>query len=48
VLEATKSPIAKEALDHIAAFYVIEEKARFAPAGGKRSVNDTLWRLPSV
>ncbi len=31
--EATKSPIAKEALDRIAAFYVIEEKARFAPAG---------------
>jgi transposase len=33
VWESTKSPIAKEALDRIAAFYVIEEKARFAPAG---------------
>ena len=32
VWEATKSPIAKEALDRIAAVYVIEDKARFAPA----------------
>jgi transposase len=31
VLEATKSPVAKEALDRIAAIYVIEDKARFAP-----------------
>ena len=31
VCEATKSPVAKEALDRIAAFYAIEEKARFAP-----------------
>jgi transposase len=31
VWEATKSPIAKEALDRIAAVYAIEEKARFAP-----------------
>src|SRR6202020_129649 len=30
--EATKSPVAKEALDRIAAVYAIEEKARFAPA----------------
>lgn len=30
--EQTKSPIAKEALDRIAAIYHIEEKARFAPA----------------
>jgi predicted RNA-binding Zn-ribbon protein involved in translation (DUF1610 family) len=29
---ATKSPIAKEPLDRIAAVYVIEDKARFAPA----------------
>ena len=32
VWEATKSPVAKEALDRIAAFYAIEDKARFAPA----------------
>jgi transposase len=32
VWEATKSPIAKEALNRIAAIYVIEDKARFAPA----------------
>jgi transposase len=32
VWEATKSPIAKEALDRIAAIYAIEDKARFAPA----------------
>jgi transposase len=32
VWEATKSPVAKEALDRIAAVYVIEDKARFAPA----------------
>jgi hypothetical protein len=31
VWEATKSPIAKEALDRIAAVYAIEDKARFAP-----------------
>ena len=31
VWEATKSPVAKEALDRISAFYVIETKARFAP-----------------
>jgi transposase len=31
VWEATKSPVAKEALDRIAAIYVIEGKARFAP-----------------
>jgi Transposase IS66 family len=31
VWDATKSPIAKEALDRIAAIYVIEDKARFAP-----------------
>ena len=31
VWEATKSPVAKEALDRIAAIYVIEDKARFAP-----------------
>lgn len=30
--DATKSPVAKEALDRIAAVYAIEEKARFAPA----------------
>ena len=28
----TKSPVAKEALDRIAAVYAIEDKARFAPA----------------
>src|SRR5580693_7459730 len=33
VWEATKSPVAKEALDRIAAVYAIEDKARFAPAG---------------
>jgi hypothetical protein len=32
VWEATQSPIAKEALDRIAAVYAIEAKARFAPA----------------
>jgi transposase len=32
VWEQTKSPVAKEALDRIAAIYVIEDKARFAPA----------------
>ena len=31
VWETTKSPVAKEALDRIAAIYVIETKARFAP-----------------
>jgi transposase len=31
VWEATKSPIAKEALDRIGVLYGIEEKARFAP-----------------
>jgi transposase len=31
VWEATKSPVAKEALDRIAAVYGIEDKARFAP-----------------
>jgi len=31
VWEATKSPVAKEALDRIAAIYAIETKARFAP-----------------
>jgi transposase len=31
VWQATKSPVAKEALDRIAAVYVIEDKARFAP-----------------
>ena len=32
VWEATQSPLAKEALDRIAAVYAIEDKARFAPA----------------
>src|ERR1700741_534516 len=32
VWEATKSPVAKEALDRIAAVYAIEDKARFAAA----------------
>ncbi len=32
VWEATKSPVAKEAIDRIAALYAIEAKARFAPA----------------
>jgi transposase len=32
VWEATQSPVAKEALDRIAAVYAIEDKARFAPA----------------
>jgi transposase len=31
VWNAKKSPVAKEALDRIAAFYVVEAKARFAP-----------------
>ena len=31
VWETTKSPVAREALDRIAALYVIEEQARFAP-----------------
>jgi len=31
VWEATKSPIAREAIDRIAAFYAIEDKARFTP-----------------
>jgi transposase len=32
VWESTKSPVAKEALDRVAAVYAIETKARFAPA----------------
>jgi transposase len=32
VWEATKSPLAKEALDRIAVVYAIEDKARFVPA----------------
>lgn len=32
VWEGKKSPVAKEAIDRIAAFYVVEAKARFAPA----------------
>lgn len=32
VWEQTKSPVAKEALDRIAAVYLIEDKARFTPA----------------
>jgi transposase len=32
VWETTQSPVAKEALDRIAKFYAIEDKARFAPA----------------
>ena len=32
VWEASKSPVAREALDRIGAFYTVEEKARFAPA----------------
>jgi transposase len=35
VWETTKSPVAKEALDHIAAIYAIEAKARFAPAADR-------------
>jgi transposase len=31
VWEATKSPVAKDAIDRIAAFYVVETKAQFAP-----------------
>lgn len=31
VWQSTKSPVAKVALDHIAAFYAIETKAQFAP-----------------
>jgi transposase len=31
VWDAKKSPVAKEAIDRIAAFYLIEDKARFAP-----------------
>ncbi len=31
VWEATKSPVAREAIDRIAAFYAIEDKARFTP-----------------
>ena len=31
VWEATKSPVAKEAIDRIAAFYAVETKAQFAP-----------------
>src|SRR5271169_7170330 len=32
VWEATKSPVAKDAIDRIAAFYAVETKAQFAPA----------------
>jgi transposase len=32
VWEATQSPVAKEALDRIAAIYAIETKAQFVPA----------------
>jgi hypothetical protein len=31
VWEATKSPVAKDAIDRIAAFYAVETKAQFAP-----------------
>lgn len=31
VWEGTQSPVAKEALDRIAALYAVEAKARFAP-----------------
>jgi len=33
VWDSKKSPVAKEAIDRIAAFYVIEAKAQFAPPG---------------
>jgi transposase len=39
VWEATKSPVAKEALDRIAAVYAIEDKARFAPVAERPSVS---------
>jgi transposase len=32
VWDSKKSPVANEAIDRIAAFYVVEDKARFAPA----------------
>ncbi len=40
VWEATKSPVAKAALDRIAAFYVIEAKARFAPVAERLARRD--------
>jgi transposase len=37
VWETTKSPVAKEALDRIAAIYAIETKARFAPVAEREA-----------
>jgi transposase len=48
VWDSKKSPVAKEAIDRIAAFYVVEAKARFAPAA-ERLVHraETAPRLAS-
>ncbi len=48
VWDAQKSPVAKQAIDRIAAFYVVEAKARFAPAA-ERLVHraETAPRLAS-
>ena len=45
VWQATKSPVAKEALDRIAAIYVIEAKAQFAPAAERVEHRKETWPL---
>lgn len=42
VWEATKLPVAREALDRIGALYAIEEKARFAPPGERMALTQKL------
>ena len=44
--EATKSPVAKEALDRIAAIYVIETKAQFAPIAGESTAGTMMDLSP--
>jgi transposase len=45
VWEATQSPVAREALDRIAAFYAIEAKAQFAPAAERVAHRTETARL---
>src|SRR3984957_18545232 len=45
VWQATKSPVAKEALDRIAAIYVIEAKAQFAPPAERGEHRKETGRL---
>ncbi|MBC7634199.1 MAG: hypothetical protein H7251_01215 [Acetobacteraceae bacterium] len=41
--EATKSSVAREALDRVAAVYVIEDKARFAHRRGTAPLLDAFF-----